>query len=125
MELSPSDELLSSKPLTGDNRKDAVMLEVFFRNLNVNLSWVMEFYLRSLTFCVTSRRIHRIICFQNCIFQVYSRFNTRVVRENILFVCRVKYKLPMKKSSGIVLAVDVHGYENRYLTVKEECRLSI
>ena len=47
------------------------------------------------------------------------------MRENLLFVSRIKYKLPMKKSSAIVLAVDVYRYENRYLTVKEECRLRI
>jgi len=41
----------------------------------------------------------------------------------LLFICGIKYKIPMKKSSGIVLAIDVYGYENRYLTVKEECRL--
>ena len=40
-------------------------------------------------------------------------------------MCRVKYKFPKKKSSGIVLAVDVYRYENWYLTVKEECRLRI
>ena len=32
MELSPSDELLISKHLTGDNRKDAVILEIFLQS---------------------------------------------------------------------------------------------
>jgi len=31
MELSPSYELLSSKPLTGNNKKDTVMVEVLLQ----------------------------------------------------------------------------------------------